>query len=334
MNGIPKLLAALAGCLWFILPATAQDASDISTEDYIATYKDLAEEEMVRTGVPASISLAQGILETNSGNGWLVLHSNNHFGIKCKSTWKGATVLYDDDRKQECFRKYKTAEDSWRDHSDFLRGSQRYAALFRLDPLDYKAWANGLKAAGYATSRTYPQQLMNIIDRYGLQQYSIEALALKAGVKNKAFADMLNKKVETDEEDLGYEKPAHPAPKPVKAARYPEGIFKINGKKVVYLPEGSFLIKTAEAHHIKLRRLVSYNELESDQPLPHAMLIYLQKKAKSGSEVMHVVQPGEDMHHIAQEEGIRLKWLYKRNKMEPGEEPAAGEKLYLQGYAP
>ncbi|PZP44458.1 MAG: hypothetical protein DI598_14510 [Pseudopedobacter saltans] len=152
-------------------------AQNNSVQDYINQYKEIAVNEMVRTGVPASITLAQGILESGSGNSKLAKYSNNHFGIKCKKEWTGETVYQDDDIKNECFRVYQTAADSYKDHSDFLKNRPYYTSLFDLDPKDYKAWAKGLKSAGYATERDYPKNLIGLIERYNLEQYSDEALA-------------------------------------------------------------------------------------------------------------------------------------------------------------
>ncbi len=149
-----------------------------STESYIAQYADIAKAEMRKTKIPASITLAQGILESASGRGRLAVKANNHFGIKCHG-WKGAKIYHDDDRKQECFRKYKKAESSYEDHSDFLTGRKRYAGLFKLKPDDYKGWAKGLRAAGYATDRKYPQKLISLIERYKLYEYDNDVLRNK-----------------------------------------------------------------------------------------------------------------------------------------------------------
>jgi hypothetical protein len=166
-------------CLAVSLAAHAQKEK---TEAYIATYKELAIAEMMRTGVPAAITLAQGILESQWGESDLVKSSNNHFGIKCKPEWTGDRVYHDDDAKGECFRVYPTADQSYMDHSDFLKTRPHYAFLFKLDPTDYEGWAKGLKKAGYATNPAYPQKLMKLINDYSLQQYSLDALArLKNG---------------------------------------------------------------------------------------------------------------------------------------------------------
>ncbi|MFP4846934.1 glucosaminidase domain-containing protein [Winogradskyella sp. PE311] len=146
-----------------------------STDNYILTYASIAKDEMRKSKIPASITLAQGILESGSGRGRLAVKANNHFGIKCHG-WKGAKIYHDDDAAQECFRKYKIAQSSYEDHSDFLTGRKRYAKLFKLKSSDYKGWARGLKAAGYATDRKYPQKLISLIERYKLYEYDEEVL--------------------------------------------------------------------------------------------------------------------------------------------------------------
>ncbi|RPE09810.1 LysM peptidoglycan-binding domain-containing protein [Chitinophaga lutea] len=321
----------LAVCL-VICGVFTTNAQSISTDQYIDSYKNIAMEEMRRSGVPAAIKLAQGILETQSGNGWLVLNSNNHFGIKCKNNWAGQSVNYDDDEKQECFRKYGSATESWRDHSEFLRNNPRYRFLFDLNPEDYKAWAYGLKTAGYATSRTYPQQLIQIIERYNLQQYNALAMSKAPIPTGPVFV-----------QNEGYE-PGAPQQQGQKAApvvyaeapkpSYPKGpVFKINGRKVIYVEEGTALIQIANDRDIRLSSLLKYNDLAADVPLEKDMLIFLQSKSKRGQNDYHTVAPGESLHDIAQAEGVQMRWLRKRNKMQEGEQPAAGERIALDGYA-
>ena len=149
------------------------------TEDYINEYKDIAQKEMTLYNIPASITLAQGILESASGKGRLSVEANNHFGIKCH-TWTGAKIYHDDDKKGECFRKYNSAKYSFRDHSLFLTSRKRYASLFDLDVANYKGWAKGLRAAGYATDKKYPQKLIGLIERYELYKYDDEVLGLNS----------------------------------------------------------------------------------------------------------------------------------------------------------
>ncbi len=152
---------------------------DSLVNEYIARYAPLAIEEQVRTGIPAAIKLAQAIHESGAGIGDLALRSNNHFGIKCKSNWTGAIAYHDDDEKGECFRAYDSVAVSFRDHSDFLKGSSRYAGLFTLEPTDYKGWAEGLRKAGYATNPKYPVLLIRLIETYDLNRFTIEGLALQ-----------------------------------------------------------------------------------------------------------------------------------------------------------
>ena len=160
---------------------------------YIEKYRNLAIEEEIRTGVPAAIKLAQGIHETGAGTSNLVLRSNNHFGIKCKSEWKGESVSHDDDARGECFRKYSDPLDSYRDHSDFLKNRPYYTSLFDLDPTDYKGWAYGLKKAGYATNPKYPQILIKLIEDYGLQDYTLIAMGDKRENKQKEIWEIVKK---------------------------------------------------------------------------------------------------------------------------------------------
>ncbi|HVI46615.1 MAG TPA: glucosaminidase domain-containing protein [Chitinophaga sp.] len=319
------VVSFLIGCLPLV------KGQNMTTQQYIATYKNIAIDEMRRSGVPAAIKLAQGILETQSGNGTLCLQSNNHFGIKCKNTWTGKTIRYDDDAAQECFRVYESARESYRDHSDFLRSNPRYSFLFQFDADDYKSWAYGLKQAGYATNRTYPQQLIKIIEDNNLQQYTMLAMGKFTPQINNddteeppVYADNSRKhngKTSTGNTSYG------------KTRNYPKGEFEINGRKVIFVRAGTSLIQLASQRDIRLSKLVRFNDLDGDGPLPKDMLIFLQKKGKRGDKEFHHVASGETMHDVAQAEGIRMRWLLRRNKMHEGEEPAAGQRLTLDGYA-
>lgn len=176
-----------------MLTASAQISSvKERTEAYINNYKDLAIQEMLRTGVPASIKLAQGILESQFGESPLAKNANNHFGIKCKTEWTGEKTYQDDDAKGECFRVYKSPEESYRDHSDFLKTRPHYSFLFKLEPTDITAWAYGLKRAGYATNKTYPERLLRVIEDYQLNQYTIQGIAMMDNKKNTIIAPTQN----------------------------------------------------------------------------------------------------------------------------------------------
>jgi LysM repeat protein len=313
---------------------SAQPADVIKT--YIETYKDLAIEEMKRTGVPASITLAQGIHETFAGQSVLVKKSNNHFGIKCKSDWKGESVSHDDDARGECFRKYSTAAESYRDHSDFLKNRSHYASLFTLDPTDYEAWAYGLKKAGYATNPKYPQVLIKLIKEYNLQDYTLIAMDLKKAddamwVKKGTIAIMEGDENGPPPPPLVYDEPV--TAKVTKS--YPSGVFKINETNVVFVTKGTSYLAIAEQHGVQLNRLFEFNDISSATDVAQAdQLVFLQRKKRTGANEFYIVVAGETLYDIAQEEGIRLESLLAYNHLKAGMQPEAGEKLYLRSQAP
>lgn len=300
--------------------------------NYIATFKDIAIKEMRRTGVPASITLAQGIHETGAGQSQLVIRSNNHFGIKCKSDWKGESVSHDDDARGECFRKYSNPEESYRDHSDFLKNRPHYASLFQLDPIDYESWAFGLKKAGYATNPKYPQILIKLIKDYDLQKYTLLALG------EKVLDDMptIDARMDTesghtaraDEKSDVAEAPSAP---PID---YPSGVFRINEANVVFAAKGTSFFVLAQQHNIPLARLFEFNDRTAAEEAENDQLVFLQRKRKSGAAEFHIVAPGETLYDIAQAEGVRMESLLAYNLLKPGLEPRAGEKIYLQREAP
>jgi LysM repeat protein len=318
--------------LLFILngmAAGAQPGADII--DYINNYKKLAMDEMIRTGIPASITLAQGIHETYAGKSELVLKSNNHFGIKCKSYWTGKKVYHDDDARGECFRKYDDPSLSYRDHSDFLRAGERYAFLFDLDPEDYKGWAMGLKKAGYATNPKYGPIIIKLIEEYNLQQYTQIAMGK---IPPEAEVLAVNPKLATDvpADISAFVKQQEPlleiAPPPI--VNYPSGEFTINNTKVIYAKQGTSLLAIAQQYEIPLSKLLEYNDMENEEVLIKNQLIYLQRKRRTGSTDVHIVASGETLHDISQAEAIRLDNLLEYNKLHKSVQPAVGEKLYLQ----
>lgn len=322
MNLIRQAGFILTGiALTFAVHTKAQNSTVI--EDYIKKYKPLAIEEMQRTGVPASIKLAQGIHETMAGTSNLVIKSNNHFGIKCKSTWTGESVKHTDDAPNECFRAYSCAQDSYKDHSDFLRNNKRYAQLFELDPLDYEGWAYGLKKAGYATNPKYSQALISIINRYNLQECSEIALGRRKDESAIALAVNTAPQIPVTEE-------AEPE------VNYPQGVFAINETKVIYAKKGTSLLTIANTYNIPLFRLADFNELDKNMELlPKGQLLYLQLKRRTGNEEFHIVKKNETLVDIAQLQAIRLEALLELNHLSSTvEQPNAGEKLYLKAKAP
>jgi LysM repeat protein len=295
---------------------------------YIARYKDLAISEMQRTGIPAAITLAQGIHETDAGTSELVMKSNNHFGIKCKEDWSGPTVSHDDDARGECFRKYNAPEQSYKDHSNFLKTRSNYASLFKLDPTDYQGWAYGLKKAGYATNPKYAQILIKLIQDYNLEDYTLIALGKMSpgdlAKNDKTFGENVIAAKNVDE------KKTDVAPAVSIQTSYPEGEFKINDTRVVYVKKGTSYLDIAQRYEIALTKLFEFNDLTPSEVTPTDQLVFIQRKRKTGEHEFHVVQPGEDLHSIAQAEAIRMETLLEYNNLTGGMQPAVGETLSLR----
>lgn len=298
--------------------------------EYIDRYKLIAINEMKRAGVPAAITLAQGIHETEAGQSELVTSSNNHFGIKCKDTWSGDYVLHDDDARRECFRKYDSPEDSYRDHSDFLKNSRRYASLFQLDPMDYEAWAWGLKKAGYATNPKYPQILIRLIREYNLQDYTLIALG-KLNKEEEWLTKIDDDNKPSTEGVINI--PQKETESVTIVELYPSGEFRINDTKVVFVRKGTPYLTIAQQNDISLSRLFEFNDMKTQEIVNSDQLIYLQRKRKKGANEFHIVQQGETVFVIAQKEAIRLESLMEYNLLSTGMEPAVGEKLHLHSKA-
>jgi LysM repeat protein len=299
---------------------------------YILKFKDIAIEEMQRTGVPAAITLAQGIHETSAGQSVLVLKSNNHFGIKCKAEWNGPSVSHDDDARGECFRKYSSPYDSYKDHSDFLASRSHYSSLFKLNPTDYEAWAYGLKKAGYATNPKYPQILIKLIRDYNLQDYTLIAMGSKSKPDNSNEAWVKNRDQNT--KNTSTSSVAAPVIAQPKKILYPSGVFKINDTKVVFVNKGTSYLAVAQEYNVQLNRLFEFNDMRPQEVAMDDQLIYLQRKRRTGANQFHTVTDGESLHEIAQVEGIRIENLLSYNFLNGNMQPQAGERLYLHEKAP
>lgn len=271
-----------------------------AAEAYIEKWHQVAIAEMQQYGIPASITLAQGILESGSGLSYLATEANNHFGIKCHREWDGKKVYRDDDEKNECFRAYKEAKESFRDHSLFLKHRSRYAFLFELKPTDYEEWAYGLKKAGYATDKSYPKRLIDLIERYQLHKYDL-----------KGFQ---NKELSKDE--------------------YLELFVSESANRVEYViaRDGDSWERIAYLTDKKPEDLLEYNELRYDAEIEAGQVIYLQPKRRRAHRDFdfHTVSPGESMYEISQKYAVRLEKLYQRNEMYVGEQPEPGTKLELR----
>jgi LysM repeat protein len=293
---------------------------------YIDMYKDLAIREMKRMGVPAAITLAQGILETESGNSVLVKKSNNHFGIKCKSSWTAGSVTHDDDAEGECFRLYKTAEDSYRDHSNFLRGNDRYGLLFKLDIKDYKGWAYGLKTAGYATNPSYPQILIKNIEQYNLQQYTLIAAGEAPRFESGKYEDDAEEKITTISSVVSEEKVADEA----TMLDISDKVITVNGSKCVFAGKGTSLLVVATKNSIALNKMLGFNELSEDGMLTKNQYLFFEKKSKTGENDFYVTKAGESLYDIAQKNGIQLQYMLNYNHLWGNEDIKPGTKIYLR----
>lgn len=283
----------------------------LSRDEYVAKYSQWAVIEMNRSGIPASITLAQGVLESNNGNSTLATKGNNHFGIKCHG-WKGKKIIHDDDKKNECFRKYKSVAESFTDHTDFLMGSPRYSFLFELDQTDYKGWAKGLKKAGYATAPKYADMLIKIIEENELDQFD-------SGERRPVVADAGEGQELGDVDDFEVE---------VGARR----VLVRNRINYIIVKEGDTYQSLNEEFDMMPFELAKYNEIMRDSKFTKGQVLYLQpKRAKASVEYrFHTVEEGETMYAISQMYGIKLSKLLKMNLMEAGDEPEPGDVIHLR----
>ncbi|HEX2922106.1 MAG TPA: glucosaminidase domain-containing protein [Bacteroidales bacterium] len=309
-------------------PIVNQSLTGSATE-YINTFKKVAVAEMKRTGVPASITLAQGMIESNYGKSTLSREANNHFGIKCHNGWTGPTVHHDDDRRNECFRKYKNATESFEDHSDFLKNGSRYAFLFDLSPYDYKEWAKGLKKAGYATNPDYANMLIRKIEELNLMIYDKEIVAGRNSEQTEK-----QQTVVPDPKDNGDNITASLSSNAVQARV--SRIMEKNRIQYIIAKDGETREDIEEQFNLLSWELARYNELGDDFELRNGQILYLQPKrdkAEPGQNT-HTVENGDTMYSISQKYGIKLRSLYELNRMEPGTQPVPGAKIWLRTTKP
>lgn len=291
-----KLIMMMAAALF----ATAAGAAEVKNpeyyEDYINAYSGIAIREMIDYGIPASITLAQGILESGVGKSRLAVEANNHFGIKCHNDWTGETIRHDDDKRRECFRKYDNAEESFIDHSQFLRSKANYSFLFELDRTDYKGWAKGLKQAGYATDKKYATRLIDLIEGLNLDRFDTMTSAVELPTKEEPVKD----------EEMGL--------------------------KYVVAQKGETYFTIAKKYKIPFSLIYSYNDVEKQSRQPReGDRVYLREKSEScPSCTHHVVKEGESMFSISQLYGIKLHSLYDLNSMKYDAVPEVGQVLQLK----
>jgi hypothetical protein len=330
-----KVLLAIT--LLLGLSVSAQREAGTPQERYISRYASIAVNEMYRTGVPASITLAQGIIESRSGQSALAVDGNNHFGIKCHNNWKGKTMRADDDRPNECFRVYGSAEESFRDHSDFLRYRDRYKFLFDFPTTDYKSWAYGLKQAGYATDPSYAAKLIRCVEDYNLTRFDRmtvdEALA-----EGGRYAE-----APLEKDEVGT---IPDSPLKIEAGEIFRGkageeyrfslsrtLYSRNGVPFVYAVEGETYASIAKSNHLLLREILRNNDLPRGSELHAGDIVYLEpKKNKTvrGLDKYIVGEEGETFHGICQRFAVKEKAIRKLNGLPASYQPREGDELILR----
>ncbi|MNK65969.1 Exo-glucosaminidase LytG precursor [compost metagenome] len=330
------------------------------TEDqYIQKFAPYAVEEMEKYKIPASITLAQGLLETGGGQSRLAQQGKNHFGIKCKEDWTGKTMSHTDDAPNECFRVYDDPKQSYEDHSIFLATRKYYVGLFKLDAKDYKAWAHGLKKAGYATNPRYAHILISKIEKYRLYEFDNTS-------KDEVYYAILKMYPSLNQDavfmaQLGQEKQNEKVAPPIIKVDYKQGSYAKqqnevseivdaktksallknilvknhpnDGLKFFVMPVDADVSEISKKFGISEKRLIKYNELESTK-LAKNDIIFLEGKNSSGNRATYKAGTGETMHDIAQKFGIKERKLYSKNRMSQGEQPKSGQLIYLQNKKP
>ncbi|MBQ5583097.1 MAG: glucosaminidase domain-containing protein [Bacteroidales bacterium] len=309
-----KKVVSIVVAVLFSFVAIADDY-----QKYVEKYADIAVKEMKRTGVPASITLAQGLLESRAGLSPLAADGNNHFGIKCHNDWDGKKMYHDDDANNECFRVYKSAEESFKNHSDFLRGRDRYKSLFELPQDDYKAWAHGLKEAGYATDPRYAHKLIKLIEDYELYEYDKDVKVTLKTPRQEETPVLIPQQ----ERSSNY--------KETIALSLRRELYSQNGVPCIYALEGESYSSIAASQGLFLRELLRYNDLKEDMPLEKGTIVYLARKKQEGPVGQYVVDTeGETLYRIAQRFGIRYATLQQLNVLLLGKTLEPGDTVRLR----
>ena len=333
-----KQVVILSISVLLLVTLFANSQTKMSRKEYIDMYKMLAISEMHRSGIPASIKMAQGCLESDNGNSSLARRSNNHFGIKCRNDWKGARVYHNDDELNECFRKYQTVDESYIDHTNFLMQNTRYSYLFKLSHKDYSAWAHGLKAAGYATNPKYANLLIKIIEDeklYLLDEIKPGEIAQYNVLdeKGKKFDPNASREQLSEVRDKVVESISNLKLNPFQSRE----VKTVNGLEAIYAIAGDTYESIAREFNMKTWEIHHYNDLPSDAFQPEIdELIYLERKrynAPKGNDT-HVLHPRETMRDVAQKYGMKMSRLYRLNRLKKDELPVAGDPLYLRKKKP
>ena len=365
LTELMKNLIAIFLTIFLPILAFASPTGNTPQEKYIEKYAPLAVSEMYRSGVPASITLAQGLLESGNGMSELARKSNNHFGIKCHNNWTGGRVYHDDDAKGECFRKYSHPSESYRDHSDFLRYRDRYKFLFDYRVTDYKAWAHGLKKAGYATDPAYPKKLIKLIEDYDLHKYDRKPASFGKTYDKKADKNPKEDKPQNThkekpskkstktvidfvgeslpEEEVVEKMPQSPTVveqvKELDERKREEFHFSLarkvytqNNVPFVYAEYGDSYTSIASSHNLFVREVLRFNDLKEDRELAPGTVVYLKPKKKSAAKGIdkYVFEQGDDLRDVAQRFGVRLESIIKLNGLEGGTVPREGDIIRLR----
>ena len=318
------LLCALVG----VVSVVAKERQ--TREEYVEKYKAIAIAHMERYGIPASITMAQGILESDSGNSRLSTSSNNHFGIKCKKHWTGDRVYHDDDAKGECFRAYPSVEASYQDHADFLDQSPRYDSLFAYPSDDYRSWARGLKAAGYATAPDYAERLVKIIESMKLYLLDKEngnkiyAASKSATANTEAWWES---NIATSDEQINPN-----AFRVTVNSHKGYGVYRTNHTFYVVAKEGDTFESVGKVFDISAKMLRKFNDVASDVELSKGDIVYIERKKTQwlGNVMQHKVVRDENLYSLSQSYGIRLKSLAKLNRLRVNEDVRKGETIRLK----
>ncbi|MBE9488431.1 MAG: glucosaminidase domain-containing protein [Bacteroidetes bacterium] len=311
---------------FFILPLAFSQTKDELVEKYVSKYSDISIKEMKKSGVPASITMAQGLLESAYGKSRLAVSANNHFGIKCKRTWKGKTIKHDDDSAQECFRSYDSAEESYTDHSCFLRDNSRYAFLFDYDPYDYESWAHGLKKAGYATNPKYAYLLIDLIERYNLSNLDKgNAVILKDKDIPKATTVVIQEKHIPTRSEVEQQQ--------IRKAVYTYGglkVYKNNGVDYVLTVDGDTYYSLSRRLGMSSKRLSRLNDTYADAKVGDVVYIRAKSSKAEKKSTVHIVKSGDNLYNISQKYAVKLKKLTRRNGKKANDELSIGERIRLR----
>lgn len=334
-----KYTAVISALLLSALSVFGQTAQ----QDYIKRYAEMAVREMYRSGVPASITLAQGMLESGNGLSELAVKGNNHFGIKCHKGWTGKTITHDDDRKGECFRRYSSPEESFRDHSDFLRYRDRYSFLFDYKVTDYKSWAYGLKKAGYATDPAYPKKLIRIIEEYGLHEYDRKSAGWRSGSVSREVKNSAQRNEKVPAEVIGQSLPKAPSQlehdEMLSDERREQFSFSLtrpvytrNGVPFVYAEEGDTYERLASQYGLFPREILKFNDVWTSDGLKPGDVVYLRGKKRHAAKGLdkHVMEAGETLAEISQRYAVKLSRIYKLNGFSDEYVPCEGEIVKLR----